>query len=123
MSTACRPTLLLATILGISMPRADAQSWTLTSAPITNWSCVASSADGTKLTAGVCGQYGNPPSGLIYVSTNAGMTWMPTSSPDTNWSSIACSADGKTLLATSVNFPTDPLHISTNSGSTWDTIA
>src|SRR5258708_39790003 len=34
---------------------AFAQSWTLTTAPITNWHDVASSADGSKLEAGVDG--------------------------------------------------------------------
>ena len=32
-----------------------AQTWTLTSAPSNSWSCVASSADGTKLVASVNG--------------------------------------------------------------------
>ncbi|MGO8676363.1 MAG: hypothetical protein ACLQVX_10895 [Limisphaerales bacterium] len=53
---------LIATTTG-----ALAQNWTLTSAPLTNWSCVASSADGTKLVAAVNG-------GLIYASTNSGAT-------------------------------------------------
>ena len=114
--------LLLAAVVLMQYCLSHAQVWTATSAPVTNWSCIASSADGTKLAAGVCGQYGNPPPGSIYVSTNSGMTWVQTASPVTNWSSIACSADGTTLFAASVNFPVDPLHISTNSGITWATI-
>src|SRR5262249_14983879 len=46
-----------------------AQSWTQTSAPITNWSCVALSADGTKVVAGVIGSY--YVAGPIFVSTNS----------------------------------------------------
>ena len=58
---------------------------------ITNWSAVASSADGTKLVATVKG-------GQIYTSADSGVTWTPQAS-STNWSSVASSADGTKLVA------------------------
>ena len=75
-----------------------------------NWSVVASSADGSHLAAAVNG-------GLIYVSTNAGVTWTPTSAPATNWSALVMSADG-TQLTAAVNGGL--LYSSTNSGATWN---
>ena len=57
----------------------------------TNWSAVASSADGTKLVATVKG-------GQIYTSTDSGVTWTPQAST-TNWSSVASSSDGTYLVA------------------------
>jgi hypothetical protein len=91
----------------------SAQDWTLTSAPITNWSCVASSADGTKLVAAVNGAG-------IYTSTNSGITWSLTSAPSTNWTVVAQSADGNKLVAaTSVPIGSDAIYTSTNSGLSW----
>ena len=86
--------ILVAALGGLSaaVSQLPAQSWTQTSAPSTNWSCVASSADGSKLVAAVNG-------GLIYTSTNSGATWAATSAPTTNWSGIASSADGAKLVA------------------------
>ncbi len=95
---------LIATTTG-----ALAQNWTLTSAPLTNWSCVASSADGSKLVAAVNG-------GLIYASTNSGATWTPTGAPAANWSRIASSADGSKLVAL---VPYGTVDVSTDSGATW----
>ena len=45
--------LIIAALAVILANAALAQTWTQTSAPITNWTAVASSADGTKLVAGV----------------------------------------------------------------------
>src|SRR6185295_16834214 len=64
-----------------------AQTWTQTGAPVTNWSAVATSADGARLLAAVSG-------GLIYTSTNSGATWTATTAPGMNWSALASSADG-----------------------------
>lgn len=85
-----------------------AQNWTVTSAPNTNWSCVACSADGSKLVATVDG-------GLIYTSTNSGATWLAASAPATNWSGVATSADGAGLLAASQS----ALYVSSDSGANW----
>src|SRR5262245_55536831 len=61
---------------------AFAQIWTQTSVPSTNWSSIASSADGTRLVA--------VGSGGVYISPDSGATWTPTSAPTThrvNWAS------------------------------------
>ena len=87
----------------------SAQEWTATSAPVTNWSSVASSADGTKLVAAVS-------LGLIYTSTNSGSTWVATSAPTNFWASVASSADGSRLFAGSL---TGAIYASADSGSTW----
>jgi photosystem II stability/assembly factor-like uncharacterized protein len=59
------------------------------------WSC-ASSADGTKLAA-VSGTAGGV--GVIYTSTDSGMTWASNSVPNQQWIQIASSADGNKLVA------------------------
>jgi hypothetical protein len=88
----------------------SAQTWTQTSAPTNDWSSIASSADGTKLVAGI-------DKGGIYTSTNSGSTWTLTSVPTTNmWTSVASSADGTILAATCVG---PGIYVSTNSGATW----
>ena len=81
----------------IMIDPARAQPWTQTSAPVTNWSSVASSADGGKLIAAVGNPFGPP--GHVYTSTNSGATWAPTTAPITNWASVASSADGTRLVA------------------------
>jgi len=86
----------------------SAQEWTATSAPVTNWSTIASSADGSNLVAAVRG-------GLIYTSTNSGSTWVATSAPSNSWLSVASSADGAHLVAASWGL----IYASADSGSTW----
>ena len=73
------------------------------------WRSVASSADGTKLVAGVN-------DGQIYTSTDSGVTWVPR---DTNrvWYSIASSADGTKLVAVVAS---GRIYTSTDSGVTWE---
>jgi hypothetical protein len=109
--------------LGIILP-ASAQTWTQTSAPGTNWQCIASSADGKTLVAAV-------QDGEIYASTNSGVTWQKaTNAPNyhgsspTIWSSVAASADGTKLAAISDWYtsgaPGDgSIFTSTNSGAGW----
>src|SRR5262245_6454653 len=105
--------LPLAALLALfaSVNPGRAQTWTQTSAPITNWNSIASSADGRKFVAGVWG-------GGIYASTNSGATWTPTSAPRTAWSAVASSADGTKLVAAAC-CNNDPIYTSTNSGTTW----
>lgn len=91
----------------------QAQTWILTSAPLTNWSCVASSSDGGRLVAGVKG-------GPIYASTNSGLTWAQTSAPSNSWTSIACSADGSKLFAAANLYGNALIYRSTNSGANWE---
>jgi len=97
----------------ITLVPALAESWTQTSAPTTNWSCVASSADGSRLVATVRG-------GLIYSSADSGKTWTPTSAPATNWLCVASSADGSKLAA---GGDRTFIYCSTNYGADWTAIS
>ncbi len=86
-------------------------TWRQAAAPaVTQWSCGASSSDGSKLAAGV----GNNVSGTIYTSADSGLTWTQSSAPSQSWSSIASSFDGTKLVGTAGG-----LFVSTNSGATW----
>jgi hypothetical protein len=110
-----------------------AQTWTLTSAPFTNWTSVASSADGSQLVASAYGfsSFGGSSPGPVFTSTNSGASWalvLPTnatmsSNYKLNWRSLASSADGTTLFAAG-RPPGDvlygvPLCVSTNGGARW----
>jgi hypothetical protein len=98
-------------------------NWTLqTSAPVTNWTSIASSSDGTKLAAlgGYTlvwfGAYGYYCSG-IYTSVNSGTNWtLQTSAPLARWVSIASSADGTKLAALANG---GGIYTSANSGTNW----
>jgi hypothetical protein len=83
--------------------------WVATGAVATNWSCVACSADGSKLVAAVAG-------GWIYTSTNSGTTWEPRTSAGIDWRSVASSADGVRLAAVRGD---SWVFISSDSGATW----
>src|SRR5882762_9332890 len=120
-STSVKATLnmkfVLITTLGFAALRGQftfAQTWTLTSAPITNWHAVASSADGARLVA-VSG--GAVQGGPIFISTNSGATWMPSSAPIQKWYSVASSADGTRLIATPSSGGVT--YMSADSGVTW----
>jgi hypothetical protein len=79
----------------------------VTTAPATNWTAVASSADGTKLAAaGAAG---------IYTSADSGAHWISVTAPNLSWEALASSADGAKLVAVG------DLGIcsSTNAGATW----
>ena len=109
------PKVVLLAALGgfFALTSTFAQTWTQTSAPTKAWTCVASSADGNKLTAAV----GYTHKGPIYISTNSGITWMTTSAPSNNdWNSIASSADGSKIVAEATS---QLIYVSTNSGATW----
>lgn len=110
-------------------------AWSVTSAPGTNWVSVASSADGTKLVAAAGNWYNayidgiaRTVPGLIYISTNSGISWTATSAPCTNWQAVASSADGTKLAAAvtgvidvnGAGYETDGLiYTSTNAGAIW----
>src|SRR5437773_5338797 len=101
-------------LFGLAYP-AFAHGWTRTSAPTTNWSAVASSADGRKLVAVVFSDnQGNP--GPIYTSVDSGATWTMTTAPLNSWSCVASSGDGTKLAAGIFNGPIDT---SVDSGATW----
>jgi hypothetical protein len=76
----------------------------------------ALSADGNKLVVGD-GYQSSP--GLIYTSTNSGITLTPTMAPTNNWVSVASSADGTKLVAAAMNTQGGIIYASTNSGLTW----
>jgi hypothetical protein len=90
-------------------------NWTQSSAPVADWTSIASSADGTKLAAVV-----DSDNSGIWISTNSGITWTQTNALSTGWYSIASSADGTELAAgvDNGNF-NGGIWISTNSGVTW----
>lgn len=97
----------------IYLSRDSGQTWTQSSAPVTNWSSVACSADGkTVLAAG--GNDWNP--GPLYISRDAGATWTQVSTWICPWDSVAMSSDGIRMIAKTggANF------VSTNSGVDWD---
>jgi hypothetical protein len=102
--------------IGIYTSTNSGLTWNRTSAPLTNWTGIASSADGTKLAAVWDSYNGSSWSGGIYLSTNSGGTWTQASVPSSNWNCIASSADGTKLAAGA-----DPgtTYISTDSGVTW----
>ncbi len=103
----------VAGLLLTGFPSAFAQNWTLTSAPITNWSSIAMSADGRKLVATI-------DRGPIYCSTNFGATWFPIPFTEQSWAAIASSADGNKLAAAAIHFGyIGGIWTSPNSGLDW----
>ena len=83
-------------------------NWNISSAPWTNWNCLAASADGTRLIAGVT-------NGLLYASANLGATWSAlANTTNSAWSALASSADGSTLVA-GVNSSTGGIYYSSPS--------
>ena len=88
------------------------QHWVLTSAPDTNWFCVASSADGTHLIAGAS-------SGGIYTSIDSGLNWVANDLPAQTWFAVSSSADGKNLAALPGGESAAPVYLSNNGGATW----
>jgi len=82
-------------------------TWTQSGAPGGDWLCIASSADGMRLVAGIY-------TGGIWTSADGGQTWTQTSAPGGQWQSIASSADGMRLAAANGTLVT-----STNGGQTW----
>jgi photosystem II stability/assembly factor-like uncharacterized protein len=95
--------------LGVFGFRGQAQTWTISNAPVINWQSIAISADGRKIVAAPFG-------GLIYTSPDGGLSWTATSAPSNLWNSVACSADGSRILAAA---NASPLLLSTNFGKTW----
>ncbi len=106
-------------------------TWTeRTSAGDRKWSCITSSADGTRLVAGVwttvCKHPWPSPPGYIYTSTDSGATWTERRSAGSrNWGSITSSADGIKLAALvypdhdgSASYP-GYVYTSTDGGVTW----
>jgi hypothetical protein len=109
-------------------------SWTLQSAApyagvgnFDEWWCVASSADGIKLAAGVeeldTNQTTSPLLfGGIALSSDSGVTWQPSSLTGV-WTAVASSANGSTLVALGrYGFPAtnqQAVYFSTDAGGSW----
>ena len=74
-----------------------------------NWTCLASSADGSRLAAA-------NNSSDIYASANYGVTWLHKTYSFIRWNALACSSDGLKLAAVQ---NAGPIHILENDGRTW----
>ena len=89
-------------------------------AGLKEWSAIASSANGMKLTATINNDTNvttNVPYGCIYGSTDGGVTWLPrTGTSGKNWVSIASSDEGDKLAAVVYN---GYIYTSTNGGTSW----
>jgi hypothetical protein len=90
-------------------------TWAPTGAPLTTWTAVACSADGTRLVAAGLGQWPIDLGGSIYTSTDSGATWIQTSAPISVWNSMACSADGTQIIGTDFSV----IYASENAGAAW----
>lgn len=99
----------LVAIVSMTASLVSAQTWTQTSAPVTNWTAITCSADGVKLAAFAGG-------GVIYTSTNSGATWNPGTNAPLGNLRVASSADG-TKLVVAVNG--GGIYRSIDSGLTW----
>lgn len=110
-----RPFLMLATVLIAAAQSSYAQTWTQTTAPLSFWQTIASSADGNKLVAGA-------QNSQLFISINSGITWKQVTNasfPSDTWASVASSADGTELIAASQNNYNYGIWISHDSGATW----
>jgi serine/threonine protein kinase len=77
------------------------------------WTCLATSADGSKLVAVEFGY--RQRGGYVYVSTNGGTTWHDCG-PKRLWNGCAMSAKGERIVATAAF---GKIYCSTNFGFTW----
>src|SRR5271154_2386453 len=102
--------ILSVAVMLLAADFAFAQTWMQATNAPSNGSvnCIASSADGTKLVAGI--------SGWIYTSTNSGVTWISNNVPHIAWPAIASSADGNKLAAVAQG---GGIYTTTNSGVLW----
>ena len=101
---------------GRTWQKTAAPTWDHFNPAIPEWTCVASSADGTRLVAGAGGAYGPH---IISISRDSGATWttdpnLPNGSA-VQWCSVASSSDGTKLVAV---WPSG-IYSSTNSGTNW----
>jgi hypothetical protein len=88
--------------------------------PTNYWTGLAASADGTRFYAFEQNTSPSGNYGLIYASTNSGMSWTLTGAPTNNnwWGAIASSSDGSKLIASCVGHA-GGIYTSTNCGATW----
>ena len=90
----------------------SAVNW-ISRSPGAAFSCVASSADGTKLVAG--SSFEDQYAFQIYTSINSGVNWTARM-PSAHWLSVASSADGGILVASTLE---EGIYVSVTSGATW----
>ncbi len=95
-------------LVGVSEEESRAETWFTNGAPA--GVCIASSADGSRLTVGWWGS--------IVVSTNFGTNWTATGAPGEPWYGLASSADGMKLAAT-VYYGGHGVFLSQNGGVSW----
>lgn len=88
--------------------------WTASSASSGTWNCLASSADGAVMYAGMKSTSG------IFSSTDYGHTWSATAATGTGWYGLACSADGNKVYGVPSG---GNIQYSTNAGLTWSSVA
>jgi hypothetical protein len=100
-------------------------TWNPVNLPNNTWSCVASSADGTRLVAGATLTPGGVEGllfsgdGSIYRSSDSGVNWGIASAPSGQWRSLASSADGTKLFAADGG-TNAAVYRSLDSGATWE---
>jgi hypothetical protein len=90
-------------------------AWNQSGSPNEEWTCLASSADGSKLIAAQ-----DP--GYLNISTNFGSNWFIGTNLEKTWSSVVCSADGSKMAAQYNGDDAVPW-VSTNGGLTWQPAA
>lgn len=96
-------------------------SWTQLNSRPTQWSCIACSADGSKVVAGATGFWNGYGDGSLHISSDSGATWSTTSAPENNWNCIATSSDGAQMLAVaSASGPyLSGVYVSRDFGTNW----
>jgi hypothetical protein len=118
---ACWLMLLALATFNLQPATASAQTWgfnwTSLNVPssLTGVSCLAASADGSKLILGV---YGNG----LDISTDSGATWTESSAAYAGWQAVVASSDFTKLLAVSVSGYADMdggIYTSVDSGTNW----
>ena len=91
---------------------APSRTWTLTTAPNSSYTSIASSAGGSTLIAG---------SQVVYISTNGGASWDTAPDlPGGYWTKVTASADGSRMAA--LNY-WSWIYVSKDGGSSWTQVA
>ncbi len=103
---------------GIYISHNSGVSWAQTSAPKSDWSALAISANGSTVIAGAHSLHEEP---SLYFSIDSGTNWTQASVPLADWTAVACSADGVKMIAasTSYNDQTGRVFQSSDRGASW----
>ena len=111
----------------ISVSKDFGVTWKSTTAPLTNWSSLACSADGTKIVAGAYDYNHFPNPGGVFLSRDSGTTWESVRAPELRWFadkiSVTCSSDGNQLLVADYGFSPGMICTSTDFGNSWSSNA